>query len=70
MIVFLLNIDKKKFDYIQGWILDFFGYYGREEKYRRNNGRKIKIEDFNTLAEKMLLVPFEIEDKNKKNHKR
>ena len=35
--------EKKQINYIQGWILDFFGYYGKEKEYRRNNDGKIKI---------------------------
>jgi len=53
-----------KVDYIKGWFLDFFAYYGKEKKYAKMTERYIKIEDFNALADQMLVVPFKIEDKN------
>ena len=52
-----------KVDYIKGWFLDFFAYFGKEKRYKRMAGRYIKIEDFNTLAEQMLVVPFKIENR-------
>jgi len=61
----LRSNNKIKVDYIKGWFLDFFAYYGKEEKYQRNIGRYIKIEDFDSLAEQMLVVPFKIGNKNK-----
>ena len=54
---------KIKVDYIKGWFLDFFAYYGKEEKYKKMTGRYIKIEDFNSLAEQILVVPFKMEDR-------
>jgi len=52
-----------KVDYIKGWFLDFFAYFGKEKRYQRMTGRYIKIKDFNTLAEQMLVVPFKIENR-------
>ena len=61
-----LRKNKKiKVDYIKGWFLDFFAYFGKEEKYKKQKGRYIKIEDINTLAEQILVVPFKIENKGK-----
>ena len=54
---------KIKVDYIKGWFLDFFAYYGKEKKYKKMTGRYIKIEDFNSLAEQILVVPFKMEDR-------
>ena len=56
-----------KVDYIKGWFLDFFAYFGKGKSYQRMTGRCIKIKDFNTLAEQMLVVPFKIE--NRKTNK-
>ena len=59
----LRKTNKIKVDYIKGWFLDFFAYFGKGRKYQRVTGRYIKIEDFNTLAEQTLVVPFKIENK-------
>ena len=56
-------IHYEKFDSIQGWILDFFGYFGKERKYKRVVDRNIKKKDLQSLASQMLVVPFEIENK-------
>jgi len=61
----LRSNNKIKVDYIKGWLLDFFTYYGKEEKYQRNTDRYIKIEDFDSLAKQMLVIPFKIGNKNK-----
>ena len=55
----------KKFDSIKGWFVDFFAYFGGEKRYRRVKDRSIKLEDLNSLASQMLVVPFKIE--NSKN---
>ena len=58
----------EKFDSIQGWFVDFFAYFGGEERYRTVNNRNIKLEDLNSLASQMLVVPFKIYNlKNNKN---
>ena len=52
-------------DYLCGWILDFFAYYGES---RRNgkiipfNEKKIKVKNFEKLAPQMLIVPFTVKD--------
>ena len=58
----------KKFDSIKGWFVDFFAYFGGEKGYRRVKDRSIKLEDLNSLASQMLVVPFKIE--NSKNNQK
>ena len=50
-----------KYDYISGWFLNFFAYCidGRYIKFEKE---MLKVEDFKTLANQMLIVPFTIED--------
>ena len=51
-------------NYIRGWILDFFAYYG-EDRYgdvKPFNEKELKVEDFKKLANQMLIVPFKVAD--------
>ena len=52
-------------DYIKGWILSFFAYYGETEDsdgLERFEADSIKVENFENLANQMLDVPFKICD--------
>ena len=51
-----------KIDNIYGWILKFFAYYYNryEDKIMKFDGESIKVDDFNKLANQMLIVPFTI----------
>ena len=53
-----------KYDYISGWFLKFFAYSKiySDGKYIKFEKDTIKVEDFKTLANQMLIVPFTIED--------
>ena len=53
-----------KYDYISGWFLKFFAYSKRysDGRYIKFEKDTIKVEDFKTLANQMLIVPFTIED--------
>ena len=60
-----MHVYEVQVDYITGWILDFFAYY--KETDRRGNiktfdKKEIKVEDFQKLANQMLIVPFKIID--------
>ena len=55
-----------EFDFLEGWFLKFFGYYGidqYENNYKKFDGESIKVKDFKTLANQMLIAPFTIIDK-------
>ena len=57
--------EDMKFDYLDGWFLKFFGYFGPRQywkKYRKYDGSKIKIKDINKLANQLLKAPFTIVD--------
>ena len=52
-------------DYIEGWILKFFGFYETDQysqRYEIFDGDSIKIKDLNKLASQLLTAPFEIID--------
>ena len=52
-------------DYISGWILDFFAYYGEADykgKIMPFNEKELKVKKFKKLANQMLIVPFKVED--------
>ena len=53
-----------KHDYISGWFLKFFAYSKRhsDERYIKFEKDTIKVEDFDNLANQMLIVPFTIID--------
>ena len=53
-----------KYDYISGWFLNFFAYSNRsiDGRYIKFEKEMLKVEDFKTLANQMLIVPFTIED--------
>ena len=50
-----------KYDYISGWFLNFFAY-SIDGRYIKFEKEMLKVEDFKTLANQMLIVPFTIED--------
>ncbi len=60
-----IDEGEEKVDYLSGWFLSFFAYYG-EVKRNRNVERfkedTIKVENFKKLANQMLIVPFKIID--------
>ena len=53
-------------DYISGWILSFFAYYGKKsfstKKIKPFTESELKVEDFKRLANQMLIIPFTIKD--------
>ena len=53
-----------KYDYISGWFLNFFAYSNNsiDGRYIKFEKEMLKVEDFKTLANQMLIVPFTIED--------
>ena len=51
-----------KYDYISGWFLNFFAYFHRRNIFLRNKEDKIKVKDFQHLANQMLIIPFIIDD--------
>ena len=56
---------EEKVDYLSGWFLSFFAYYGEVEfgsKVRRFMENEIKVKNFRKLANQMLIVPFKIID--------
>ena len=57
---------KAQVDYISGWILNFFAYYGmishHNNKIEPFTGSELKVENFKKLANQMLIVPFTIKD--------
>ena len=63
---------EEKVDYLSGWFLSFFAYYGevrRGNKVSRFMENEIKVENFRKLANQMLIVPFKIiDDVHKKEY--
>jgi hypothetical protein len=53
------SIRVAKENFIKGWIVKFFAYNNEGEVL---NGRKIAIEDFHTIANQLLSVPFTLKD--------
>ena len=55
-----------KVDYISGWFLSFFAYFGEKSYFsnriERFTGSELKVENFKKLANQMLVVPFTIKD--------
>ena len=53
-----------KYDYISGWFLNFFAYSNNsiDGRYIKFEKEMLKVEDFKSLANQMLIVPFTIED--------
>ena len=53
-----------KYDYISGWFLNFFAYSNSsiDGRYIKFEKEMLKVEDFKSLANQMLIVPFTIED--------
>ena len=56
-----------KVDYISGWFLDFFAYWGSEDNYIPFKEKDIKVENFFKFPRQMLTVPFNILDEDN-NH--
>ena len=57
--------QKVQVDYLSGWFLSFFAYYGEKRydgKIERFVKDTIKVENFSKLANQMLIVPFKIVD--------
>ena len=56
-----------KYDFLSGLFLSFFAYYKKSSYYDHHIQRfeedSIKVEEFNELANQMLIVPFIIEDR-------
>ena len=50
-----------KFDYISGWILNFFAYFndGRVANFKNE---EVKVDNFKDFANQMLVVPFKLTD--------
>ena len=63
---------EEKVDYLSGWFLSFFAYYGeisRGSKIKRFMENMIKVKNFKKLANQMLIVPFKIiDDVHKKEY--
>ena len=56
---------KEKVDFLCGWFLNFFAYYGEVRfggNVQRFTNDSIKVEHFRKLANQMLIVPFKITD--------
>ena len=56
---------EEKVDYLSGWFLSFFAYYGEKSyngKIKRFEEDEIKVKHFEKLANQMLIVPFKIVD--------
>ena len=60
-----------KYDYINGWFLNFFAYLNKKDyhgRILRFEENSLKVKNFKNLANQMLNVPFTIEDRvHKKN---
>ena len=57
--------QKVQVDYLSGWFLSFFAYYGEKGyngKIKRFEEDEIKVKNFQKLANQMLIVPFKIVD--------
>ena len=55
---------KYKINYIDGWILKFFGYIKRNEEFIRFSDDKIEGEEINNFPNQILNVPFLIRQKD------
>ena len=54
------NLEQYRINYIDGWILKFFGYFKNKEKLERFLDDKIEGEGINYLANQILNTPFTI----------
>ena len=54
-----------KYGYISGWFLDFFAYFSSGEKFVYET---MKVDDFNDLANQMLVAPFKLTDVNQNEY--
>ena len=57
--------DYVEIDYLEGWFLKFFAYYGisqYEPNYERFDGKSIKVEDFKRLANQLLKAKFIVKE--------
>jgi len=60
-----------KFDYVSGWILNFFAYLntkGMMGEIQRFEGKEIKVNRFKDFANQMLVVPFNLTDSSGKDY--
>ena len=53
--------EEFKFDYISGWILNFFAYF-RNGSAASLKIKKVRVEKFKNFANQMLVVPFILTD--------
>ena len=57
--------DYVEIDYLEGWFLKFFAYYGisqYERRYERFDGKSIKVKDFKKLANQLLKAKFIVKE--------
>ena len=58
-----------KVDHLSGWFLNFFAYIGDGEGgYKQFKLNHLKVKDFEKFPSQMLIIPFKIVDRNKKEH--
>ena len=61
---------KYKINYINGWIVKFFGYIKIDDKLNKISGNKIDVEKINNLPSQILNVPFTIKNEEDKSEKK
>ena len=57
--------DYVEIDYLEGWFLKFFAYYGISQyksRYERFDGKSIKVKDFKNLANQLLKAKFIVKE--------
>lgn len=56
--------DYVKYDYLEGWFLQFFGYLKRRnsDKFYKFEGNSIKVKNFGDLANQMHIAPFTVKE--------
>jgi len=57
--------DYVEIDYLEGWFLKFFAYYGisqYEPRYERFDGKSIKVKDFKKLSNQLLKAKFIVKE--------
>ena len=60
-----------QFDYISGWILDFFAYLNTKDmigRVDRFESKEVKVNRFKDFANQMLVVPFNLTDASGNEH--
>ena len=57
---------EEQVDYISGWILNFFAYFGEKSHFSKRvkpfTESELRVENFKKLANQMSIVPFTIKD--------